>query len=291
MSPTLRGYTAVSEFMAKLDKDTFLYDRGLDNTAYGFWPHLEYFLQHIKRFGDHKSIIERLSLTVPLKMDIQQAWGKWQQFRSAQSEVTSIFIIEEYFKGQVLDIIPVNKKPTPDIRVSLAKKEYLIEIKTQSGQQHSYNKHPRKKGLELFSPDNESDLRSWLFEENISIRNGKPMKPKTIEADEQGAAILMAMTDYFTTNEDINNEAQLIYPGSEFIGKREFSSEFIKKKGLIQPCVAYFYKATFPVKSNLINLKEIWLYNESHLDSFRVFSKDSILINHLNNIRDNNGID
>jgi hypothetical protein len=279
MSPTLPGYPATSEFITALGEreDTFLYDR-LDTADYGFWPHLEHFLLNIKRFGNHESIIKRLSLDVPLEMNIQQAWGKWQQFRSAQSEVTSIFIIENYFKGQVLGIIPVNKKPTSDIKVSLANKEYLIEIKAQSGQQHG-TKHPRAKGSNLFSPDDELDLKSWLFEENISIRNGKPMKPKTIEADEKGAEILMAMTDHFTTIHDIKEQVSILCPGNKFI---ETKVTTIEKR---QPCVAHFYEVTFPVKSNLINLKEIWLYNESHFDRFLVLSRESILIYHLNNIR------
>jgi len=279
MSPTLPGYSATSEFIAELDEreDTFLYDR-LDTADYGFWPHLEHFLLNMNRFGNRKSIIERLTLLVPLKMDIEQAWEKWRQFRSAQSEVTSIFIVENYFEGQVLEIIPVSKKRTSDIKVKLANKEYLIEIKAQSGQQHG-SKHPRAKGLNLFSPDDELDLRSWLFEEKISSRNSKPMKPKTIEADEKGAEILMAMTDHFTTIQDINEQVSFICPGNEFIEKKELAIEMLK------PRMAYFYKVAFPVKTSLINLKEIWLYNESHLDRFLVLSKESILINHLNNIR------
>ena len=95
----------------------------------------------------------------------------------------------------------------------------------------------------------------------------------------------MAMTDHFTTIQDINDQASFICPGNEFIEKKELTIEMLKS------LVAYFYKVTFPVKSSLINLKEIWIYNESHLDRFLVLSKEAILINHLNNIRDNNGID
>ena len=254
-----------------------MYDR-LDTADYGFWPHLEHFLLNIKRFGNHKSIIERLTLVVPLKMDIQQAWEKWRQFRSAQSEVTSIFIIENYLKGQVLEIIPVNQKRTSDIKVKLANKEYLVEIKAQSGQQHG-SKHPRAKGSNEFSPDFELDLKSWLFEEKISSRNGKPMKPKIRDANEQGAEILMAMTDHFSKIQDIKEQVSLLCPCNKFIETKEITIE------TIQPCAAYFFRVTFPVKSSLINLKEIWLYNESHLDPFLVLSRESILIDHLNNIR------
>ena len=102
MLPNLPGYPNISEFISQLikHKDTFLYDR-LDTPDYGFWLHLEYFLLNMKRFKNYESITERLAVVVPLKMDIQEAWGKWQKFRSGQSEITSIFIIENYLKGQV----------------------------------------------------------------------------------------------------------------------------------------------------------------------------------------------
>ncbi len=277
---TLLDYPNISKFISALAerRDTFLYDC-LDTADYGFWPHLEYFIINMQRFGDYESIIEKLSIVAPLKMDIQQAWEKWRQFRSAQSEVTSIFIIENYFKGQVLEIIPVKKKRTPDIRIKLATKEYLIEIKAQSGQQHG-SKHPRAKGLNYFSPDFELDLKSWLFEENISSRTGKPMKPKTVDADEQGAEILMAMTDHFTRIQDIKKQVSILCPRYEFCEKREIIIESL------EPCVAHFFKVIFPVKDSLRNLKEIWLYNESHLDRLLALSREeSLLIDHLNNVR------
>lgn len=280
MQPALSGYPNISKFLSKgiKHKDTFLHARLDDTPDYKFWPHLEYFFLKMQRFGNYESIIERLSLVAPLKMGIDEAWEKWRQFRSAQSEITAIFIIENYLKGQVLEIIPINKrKPTPDIKVRLSNNEYLIEIKAQSGQQRG-SKHPMAKGSNLFSPDNELDLKSWLFEERISSRNGRPMEPKTLKADKQGAAILFAMTDIMTMR-DIKGQVSLICPDNEFIEKMELSVD------TLDPFAAHFYNATFPVKSGLINLKELWLFNESHLDRFLVLSSETILSNHLKNIR------
>jgi len=245
---------------------------------YGFWQHLEYFLINVNRFKNHKSIIERLSVIVPLDMDPEMAWAKWRKFRSAQSEVTIIFIIENYFLGQVLEIIPVNRKPTPDIKVSLNNFVHTIEIKAQSGQQHG-TRHPRKKGLNSFSPQDETDLKSWLFEEKISSRNGKPMKPKTIEADEKGADILIAMTDYFSTIQDIEKQVSFVCPKSKFIEKKNIDI------GVVRPLIAHFFESTYPISKNLINLKEIWLFNESRLDRFVVLSNELILLENLKNKR------
>lgn len=132
-----------------------------------------------------------------------------------------------------MEIIPVKKKRTSDIKVKLANKEYLIEIKAQSGQQHG-SKHPRARGSNEFSPDFELDLKSWLFEEKISSRNGKPMKPRTIDADEQGAEILMAMIDHFTEIQDIKELVSLLCPCNKFIETKEITIE------TLQPCAAYF---------------------------------------------------
>ena len=133
-------------------KKTFLYDR-LATPNYGFWPHLEYFLSQMHRFGNSKSIIERLSLIVPASMETSKAWGQWRIFRSAQSEITSIYIIENYFKGLVEEIIPKQNKPTSDFRIELSNEHYLVEIKAQSGQQEG-SIHPREEGVNHFSPDN-----------------------------------------------------------------------------------------------------------------------------------------
>jgi len=279
MKPSLPEYPNITKFLSNLAeyKDTFLYDR-LCNPNYGFWPHLEYFLANVNRFKNHESITERLALIVPLNMNPQLAWANWQKFRSAQSEVTTVFIIENYFLGQVLEFVPVSRERTPDIKVCLNNFEHTIEVKAQSGQQQG-TKHPREKGLNSFSPQDEIDLTSWLFVEKISSRDGKLMKPKTIEADEQGADILIAMTDYFNSIQDINAQVSFVCPDSKFIEEKNIVVK------MVAPLIAHFYKSTYPINRNLINLKEIWFFDESRLDRFVVLSSESRLLEHLKNTR------
>jgi len=271
----LPKYPLSQEFILKLSnaKDTFLYDRA-NNQEYGFWPHFEHFLANLNSYKNYDSIIRRLSLTAPCDLEISKAWVKWQIFRSAQSEVTSIFIIEKYFSGAVKEIIAKQENiKTPDLRVSINLNEILIEVKAQSGQQHG-TKHPRCKGSDSYSPQDEENLNSWLFQEKISSRNGKPMKPKTIETEEKGAAVLFAMTDIIPTVFDIEKRTHLICPGSKFIRKSHFSSDSNDS------VVVYFFHVKFPILNRLSsNLQEIWLFDECHLDEFIVLSEcDSLLL-------------
>lgn len=277
MNPLLPEYPNVTKTLFGLEHcDTFLHDR-LCKPNYGFWPHLEYFLLNLNRFKNHESIIERLLLEVPLNMELDKAWAIWQKFRSAQSEVTVIFIIENYFSGRVVEIVPVdNKKPTPDIKVVLNSCEYTIEVKAQSGQQHG-DKHPRTKGIFSFTPQKEEDLQSWLFLKKISSRNGKPMEPKCLEADKKGADILVAMTDYFTTEQDVKTEVSMICPNSKYTESNNLMITSLK------PLTAHFFESTYPICGVLKRLKEIWLFDESHLDRFKVLSRESILLEHLKN--------
>ena len=278
MKLILPQYPNITKFLSAIGhEDTFLHDR-ISNPNYGFWPHLEYFLLNAYRFKNHETIIERLLLEVPLNMEINKAWAKWQKFRSAQSEITVIYINEMYFSGQVVEIVPVDKKPTPDIKVILHNCEHLIEIKAQSGQQHG-SKHPRAKGCNSFTPQDELDLKSWLFHEKISSRNDKPMEPKTLEADKKGADILVAMTDYFHTGTDIKNEASKICPGSKYLESKNVKDNEDK------PLIVHFFESAYPISKDLKNLKEIWLFDESHLDRFMVLSREAILLEHLKNTR------
>lgn len=279
MKPFLSNYPYVSDFLSSIAeyKDTFIFDR-LSNPVYGFWPHLEHFLQNQNRYGNHESIINRLSLLVPISMDIDTAWAKWRIFRSAQSEVTTIFFIENYLSGRVIEIVPVDSKPTPDLLASFNNSEYFIEVKAQSGQQHG-SKHPRSKGSFSFSPQDENDLKSWLFEEAISSRSGKRMKPKTLEADEKQADILIAMIDIFTYIDDVIDQAQFICPNSSFLEKNSVRISSEKNLSL------HFFKSDYPVKRSTKYLKEIWLFDESHMERFIVLSREGILLNHLKNRR------
>ncbi len=267
---TLPNYPNTLNFISGIAEceETFLYDR-LDTPGYGFWPHLEYFLGNLQRFVNYESIIERLTLAVPLGLNKDEAWRKWQIFRSAQAEVTSIFIIENYVKGQVLEIVPTINKPTPDLKVKLFNQQYL-EVKAQSGQQHG-SIHPRLSGLNQYSPANELDLKSWLFEEKISSRNNQPMKPKIIEADKKGASILLAMID-IEIKGDLNKQVPIICPENNYLERIEGCDHFN----------CYFYRVTFPAR-DLKNVKEVWLFHESHLDSFLALSTDPILLPHMKN--------
>ena len=279
MNNILPKFPSVSDFIFELNEygNTFLYDR-LDTPNYGFWPHFEYFLSHIQRFGNSESIIERLSLIVPSNMEIKKAWEQWRKFRSAQSEITSIYLIENYLKGVVEEIIPTTIKPTADIKIRLRKDHYLVEVKAQSGQQDG-SIHPRANGWNHFSPDDELDLKSWLFEEKLSSRDGKPMKPKVLEADCKGASILFAMVDIMFNHNDLHELVPDICPSIEHLETRRIDIPTLK------PFTSHFYKAIFPVKKALLNLKEIWLFHESHLESFVVLSQESILLKHMRDER------
>ncbi len=277
MNITLTKYPRIKRFISQREnlRDTFLYDYS-SNDRYGFWPDFEYFLTNLDRFVNSESILKRLSITAPMSMKIAQAWNRWQIFRAAQSEVTSIFLIEKAFMGNVLEIISENKVPTPDLKVNLGNHELLIEIKSQSGQQHG-DKHPRSKGWIMFDPQDENDMKSWLFIEKISSRSDKPMKPKALEADEKGAHILAAMTDFFTTIDDIKSQVSFICPNCKLVDTKTI--QFQEGKTL----TVYFFQAEFLFSPKSDNLKEIWLFDESHLDRFIVLSQSMYLLEHLKN--------
>ena len=151
----------------------------------------------------------------------------------------------------------------------------MVEIKAQSGQQHG-GKHPRSNGWYSFDPQFEEDLKSWLFIEKISSRNGKPMKPKVFESEEKGADILVAMTDFFTTIDEIESQVSYLCPKNIFIDKIHID---IKGGQLLK---AHFYQVELPLNKKLNRLKEIWLYDECHLDKFLVlFEGSTLLLDHL----------
>lgn len=273
MNPTFVKYPKITGFISQLENpvDTFLQDYEED---YGFWPDLEYFLENLNRLGNSNSILKRLSIAAPMSMETSQAWNRWQTFRSAQMEVTAIFLIETAFNGKVLEIIPEDNVPSPDLKVNLGKRELLIEVKSQSGQQHG-DKHPRSNDCVMFDPQDESDLKSWLFIERTSSRSGRPMKPKVVEAEEKGAHILFAQTDFFSSMGDIKRQASFICPGCKLVGTVTIQTLTGK------PLSAHFFQCEFPVTSQLDKLREIWLIDESHLERFFVLSQDMYLREHL----------
>jgi len=275
MKTTPVRYPEISRFVSQIEnvKDTFLSDY---DESYGFWPDLEYFLEISGRLVNPGSILRRLTVAAPMSMEIGQAWNRWQIFRSAQMEVTAIFLIETVFKGKVLEIIPEGKVPTPDFKANFGKQELLIEVKSQSGQQHG-DKHSRSKGWIMFDPQEESDLKSWLFIERTSSRSGRPMKPKVVEAEEKGAHILFAQTDFFSSMGDITRQASFICTGCQLVSTATIQPPAGK------PVKAHFFKGAFPVSRQLHKLREIWLFDESHRERFVVLSQSMYLLNHLNN--------
>jgi len=256
-------------------KETFLFDR-LSNVDYPFWIELEHFLSISERLGNICEIIRKLCSEAPLCLDIDKAWEKQRDFRSAQFEVTSIFLIEQYFRGKVA-LIPENRFPTPDFLIDLSQGGFTVEAKAQSGQQHG-DKHPRLHGPVLFDPKEEIDLRSWLFEERISSRNGKPMKPQILAAERKGADVLICQTDYVKTRDDLLTRISILCPES-YLMKR-ISLQSVNGKAMD---VAFFH-ATYPSAQPLTKLKEIWLCNLSRSSyGLVVLSRGNadILSNHL----------
>lgn len=278
MNTSIAKYPRISGFVSQLENpmDTFLHDY---DDSYGFWPDFEYFLENLDRLVNFHSILKRLSIAAPMSMEIGQAWNRWQIFRAAQTEVTTVFLIETVFNGKVLEIVPEGRVPTPDLKVNLENLELLIEVKSQSGQQHG-DKHPRSNDWTMFDPQDEIDLKSWLFIEKTSSRNGRPMKPKAVEADGKGAHILAAQTDFFASTHDITRQAFFICPGCELVDTMTIQPPAGK------PLTAHFFKGEFPLFPQLDNLREIWLFDESHLDRFVVLSQTMYLLEHLKN-RDN----
>lgn len=269
------NYPNIYQYIIGLEnfEDTFLYDY-LSSHDYQFWQDLEYFLTIKNRLKHYQSILNRLSVLAPMSMEINKAWNNWRTFRAAQSEVTSIFLIENLFLGRVLEIVPESRTKTPDLMVMLDDQERAIEVKTQSGQQHG-DVHPRAKGVCLFDPKDEDDLRSWLFEEKQSSRNHKPMKPKVVEAEEKGAHILMAMTDIFPMINDIKFQVSSICPKNRLVGTETIQIQEGK------PLTVYFFQADFPISQKLHSLKEIWLFDDSNLNRFIVLSQAMYLLKHL----------
>jgi hypothetical protein len=256
----LSQYPRISDFMTELpgEEGTFLRERILDHN-YPFWSELEFFLSNLGRFVNHKSVLKRLSASSPSTLDKDKAWGEWKKFRSAQFEIAVIFLIEKYFLGQVEGLIPESNIPTPDFNVRLDQQKVKIEAKAQSGQQHG-DKHPSDKRATLFDPKEEKDLKSWLFDEKISSRDRKPMKPMIQQAEVKGADVLVVQTDFVKTVNDIHSQVSVLCPVNNFVGQRIVTNEGKN------PIAISFFQVEFPHSRILKNVKEIWLYNLNDLD-------------------------
>lgn len=269
-------YPNVAKFISDTPcpNQTFLFDMA-SNVDYPFWAEFEYFLSNSKRLGNTSEIFRKLSWEAPLNLDIAKAWERQRDFRSAQFEVTIIFLIEKFFRGNA-QLIQESYEPTSDFDVEFNQGKFTVEAKAQSGQQHG-DQHPRHNGQILFDPKKESDLRSWLFEERISSRSGKAMKPQVLSAEEKGADVLVCQTDYVKTKQDILSQIRLLCPESQFEGRMSLQ---VANREAIE---VLFFKATFPCTRQPLKLKEIWLCNLSS-SCYRIVvlsMKDLILRSHL----------
>ncbi len=269
-------YPKVERFIANTPcpTRTFLLDR-VSNDEYPFWAEFEYFLSNRERLGNAKEVLRKLSWTAPLSLDTATAWERYRDFRSAQFEITAIFIIEKCFGGKA-QLIPESNVPTPDFEVELNQGKFTIEAKAQSGQQHG-DKHPMHNGQNLFDPKEEIDLRHWLFDEKISSRSGRAMEPQVVAAEKKGADILVCQTDYVKTEHNLLSQIRILCPKSQYI--EQMTLQVANRK----PIEVTFFQATYPCTIQLIKLKEIWLCNlSSSRYRFVVLTRDdSILRNHL----------
>ena len=245
---------------------------------YRFMPHLEYFMKSKHRWSNSNLILERVFANVPA--DVEEAWETWRKFRSAQAEITTIFLIEVYLGGIVkdLEVSPPGTSRRCDIFAALEGADGLyLEVKAQSGQQHG-DKHPCSQALIRFEPRADQDLRSWLFEEKVSSRDGKPMRPYCLQASDKSADGLVVMTDIFWEDcNDMKSLARLVIPDFESICSIEFPKNYLKlaaTKGLCFTILQWLrlrretlrvtiLRAGEESLSKMRNLRELWIFDNS----------------------------
>lgn len=262
----------------------------LNNPKYKFISHLEYFLKNRRRWQSSEDILERLLIEVPA--DVEEAWKEWRQFRSAQAEVTAIFLIENYLSGNItgLEVPRGSNTKTCDIVVNFGEKESFIEVKAQSGQQHG-DKHPLSNELTSFQGKSEDDLHSWLFEGKISSRDGKIMKPYCFQASEKDADILIAMIDiFFAQSKSLDNIPEVICPDSKHAYDKLYHRKRAKNK-MLDGFLRRFEKIIFnkqdhlkikviyagsETRQKMRGLKELWLFDESYLPDMLIIKRNSI---------------
>lgn len=255
-------------------QESFLGHRLQVNDNYGFLPHYLYFLRNLDKWPASAQIQKRLLASV--STDCEVAWKQWREFRSAQAEVTSIYLVENYFRGNIVDLEvsrPGTKKSC-DISVQFGGREALVylEVKAQSGQQHG-DKHPLSREAYLFTPQGEEDLMSWLFDPRTSSTTGAPMVPFCKQASDKGADALLAMIDIFQwKTTDLSTLGQYLVPDCEAIDEVIFTKtpeepefEFSPRK-----LTVFIIQAGAQVSKKMGCLREIWLFNDSALDKLLV---------------------
>lgn len=259
-----------------------------DSPKYGFVPHLIYFLRNRNRWANSDHILQRIFAKVP--NDSEEAWEVWRNFRSAQAEITSVFLIENYFAGKVIELevsrSGVSKKC--DIRVALnSDVDYFLEVKAQSGQQHG-DKHPISDGLIQFHPQFEDDLYSWLFEERISSRNRQPMRPYCLQASDKQADVLVAMTDIFLQkSNNMNSLAKVVIPDYLEVCNKDFRRYYLKVfslQNVINAILQWLRIKTDSIgviavtageetTKKMGSLKEIWIFDNSALEDMIIVQR------------------
>ena len=269
-------------------KNSFLEHTLLQTPKYGFVPHLIYFLKRKDRWANSDIILQRIFAEVPA--DSMQAWEVWRQYRSAQAEVTSIYLIENYLTGEVREI-EVDRpgiKKRCDIHVAFHDDvDFYFEVKAQSGQQHG-DKHRISDDLIGFCPQFEDDLYSWLFEEKISTQNGQPMRPMCLQASDKRADVLLAMTDiFFQKNTNLSSLVKFITPDFTDMHIKVFRREYSKMRSLnnLTGAVLQWLR----IKNDIIrviavtageetvrkmgSLKEVWVFDNSALGEIIVIRR------------------
>lgn len=193
-----------------------------------------------------------------------------------------MFLIENYLRGVVdnLEVSPPQKTKSCDISARFdAGAACYLEVKSQSGQQHG-DKHPLADGAIGFTPQDEDDLHSWLFDERVSSNNGQPMVPMCKQASEKGADVLIAFIDIFHWDSHGNRSfGKRLVPDaqrmSNVVYKRTFwrhiSCEnalmgILQKVGLIRDSLfIHVFEAGESTSKQRGTLREIWLLSSSEL--------------------------
>lgn len=267
---------------------SFIWHYIQDSPEYNFLPHLIYFIKNKNRWTNSENILQRIYAEVP--GDSEEAWEVWRHFRSAQAEITSVFLIENYFAGKVIELEGSRPGVGKKCDISMAfnsDADYFLEVKAQSGQQHG-NKHPISDGLIQFNPQFEDDLYSWLFEERISSRNGQPMRPYCLQASEKQADVLVAMTDIFLQrSNNMNSSAKVVIPDYLEVCNKDFRRYYLNVFSLQNVINAILQ--WLRIKTDFIgviaitageettkkmgSLKEIWIFDNSALEDMIIVQR------------------
>jgi hypothetical protein len=263
--------------------DSFLERILKENPQYGFLPKYRYFVDNKNRWAESFRIQDRI--LAPVSLESGAAWNQWRQFRSAQAEVTAIFLVEISLRGRVTDLeLPqpgINK--TCDLATEFEQKTVYLEVKAQSGQQHAdEGKHPLSGGSILFSPQFEEDLSSWLFDQGkISSKTGMPMIPKCKEAAEKGADVLLAFMDIFQSQTtDLISLGQHLVPDYQGVETGTFMRKSIGNAKLNRRYPTQLDVVTIiageRTTSKFCNLREIWLCNDSGSETILILRASGV---------------